>query len=415
MKIITNSRGVSLCFVSLTLLISCGERTGGTGSRDLVKDTLSNSISAAQIAGWVDYVNYKVSRHALLKDTAKLRKYDAATINSKSYDSVLSVLKAIRSVEANESQNEVLAKEINTLKNINTISVKKMDLATFFSDSIFKDSVKYKNINAFYQKRIKTEDSTELLALKSVLKNEINDSIKNLLAKPTIKDSIPGETSKQSNDKDSKDKNDSLMPIILITSTLLITALAVFNWLKKRRKNNPNIPADSDTGDQDTAPNKTKEQTSEDNYKTENEKLWRKVKEQEQKIAKLEQEFTRHKHVSAVERTTPSENINIVLYFPAPNNGNFPASTGSSTKRSIDAYQLEVTDGRALFSLITNDSEVVKRSLVTPNIYILPVCEIDGDSGLFSTATSIKLLEKGQLQKEGDQWILKKKSLIKLV
>jgi hypothetical protein len=415
MKIALISRAVALSLLSLTALLKCTERKGGPGSRNSGKDTIVNTISAAQIARWVDYVNYEVSRHALLKDDTKLQKFDEATASDKSYDAVTEVLAKLKGNKDSLSKNEILAKEINTLK-IAALSYKKTaDLTAFLSDSIFKDAVKYKNIHQFYQIRIKTGDSIKLMELQATLKKAIEDSIKKSLGKNKIKDSASVQIPKAGQDSDRKDDDSSLVPIVLICATLLIIALAVLSWLKKRRKPNPAGTAASGTGDKNTTGSEPKVQPAEDSHKTENEKLWRKVREQEQTIAKLERELEQYKNKPLQEKATQPANTNSILYFPAPNNSCFPASAGSSSKRSVDAYQLEVNGDKALFNLIAEDGEVVKRSLVTPNIYILPVCEIDGDSGLFSTATSVKVLEKGELKKEGDQWVLKKKSLIKLL
>jgi hypothetical protein len=413
MKITIVLKAAALSIICFGLLLQCTERTGGSGSKKPETDTAVMNVSLMQIERWVDYVNYQVSRHALLNDNLRLEKFDAATAANKSYDTVIAILTKLRSKKDNVSQNEVLASEINKLKTVVAAYKPPFELlAAYLSDSIFKDTINYKNINLFYQTRIKNAESAALLKLQGDLRNAIQDSIKNL----PRKNNEPSSASPKPSPADSTGaEKSSSVPTILISAALLIIAAAVYSWIKKRKKVKVKTDINSDKDDNNVAADEKKVQPIVDSHKTENEKLWRKVKEQEILIAKLEEELLLLKNKPSQDKIIPSFNTANAMYFPAPNNSSFPIAANSNTKRSFDAYQLEVNGSSALFNLLCNDAEVVKRALDSPDIYLLQVCEIEGSSANFGKATNIKLLEKGQLQKEGDQWVLKKKSLIKLL
>jgi hypothetical protein len=403
-----------LCLISLAQCTADYEKKATETVPDEKKVQPEND-TARQIAEYIDYFNYEISKYALSKEKDSCNNiFDASTKEKQNYVSIMNGLARIRPLlkSQNQSKNELLAIKIDSLKKDTNVKINNPILAGYITDSIFKDSIKYKEVFNFNKSRIIKPENLRDTGKVNEWRNDSAEYAawkKNL--QDTIKDKIINFKPNDPHDPPSKDYT----PYAFVIAIILIGGFFLYSRIKLKKNENPDAKKHTQQQIANTAaaePNADKNNeiiALKNNIKD----LHDSIAQKDAIIKRLENEIVVSKNIKVPAEVKSGGNN--MMYFPAPNNSSFPIAANSNTKRSFDAYHLEINGSTALFNLLCDDNEVVKRALDSPDIYIVQVCEIESSSANFGKATTIKLLEKGQLQKEGDQWILKKKSLIKLV
>jgi hypothetical protein len=366
-----------------------------TSGSDTVKNIARDSV--AQRARWVDYVNYTISRHALLNSKNNSKVFDSLTRDDKSYESVVAALTSI-----NAEANVALCNEINELKKDALVQRNTDTLPIYFSHDIFSSETKYAKITAFCKKRLgENADSLLLFAMQADIKKNMQDSIKDVVK--TGKDA-EGEI------PDDDPKPDSSTWVLGIAAIIMACTIAAL--MIQKNSAHKSMPGDDASkrnltaleAEIDSLKNKVNE------LETEKESLTATIQRLKETVNHQQPSVDKFKATSNPASTTAD-----ILYFPAPNGNSFPASAGSSSKRSLDIYQAEINGSKGMLTLVLADNDVVKRALNSPDIYILPFYEIEGGSSQFNKAAGIKILEPALLQQETGQWVIKTKGLIKLL
>lgn len=109
-----------------------------------------------------------------------------------------------------------------------------------------------------------------------------------------------------------------------------------------------------------------------------------------------------------------SKKSNVILYLPVPfKERRFAKEDASESKKSTSLYIVEVSEEKneGIISLV--ESADLSRALNSPNIYLETVC--DYENVYSPEAKGIKVVEKGKVVLEGQDWVVKKKIKIKFI
>lgn len=109
-----------------------------------------------------------------------------------------------------------------------------------------------------------------------------------------------------------------------------------------------------------------------------------------------------------------SKKSNVILYLPVPfKERRFAKEDASESKKSTSLYIVEVSEEKneGIISLV--ESADLSRALNSPNIYLETVC--DYENVYSPEAKGIKVVKKGKVVLEGQDWVVKNKIKIKFI
>ena len=326
-----------------------------------------------------------------------------------------------------------LSNEIEGLKSIFKENWKKEDIASFLSNGIFNDKVKFQRIFAFAEKR---KGNAEFDSYKASLSSELtNFLIENVaqdnfsqisasIQKSSLEDRV-AELEKKSQDKEGNNWFSGITSQIIVVSfliSLLFVILTFFLFSKLFKNNETEISSEI----KNYVKRKIDEinfnrNTSNNNFNSSELKdindrirdLKQQIKNLNDKLQSNNSSGTNSKPQPTYQEVKHPEVRTDTFFLSTPNaDGSFNESSALSVPNdAATIYKfIKVSNNKAKFVINGKDTSV-KLALQYPDKSIDPVCE--AINAFNPKATKITTVEQGEAELQGNKWIVNKKAKIR--
>lgn len=376
----------------------------------------------------VDFLNCKTVELSL-KGNENIQKYQQdCPCGEANYTQINQFLTSVGKLDATID----LSSEVQNLKKSFKENWKKEDVATFLSEGIFTDKIKYQKIFAFAEKRKgKPEFDTYKATLKTDLVGKLVENVpqenvvptNSVSEQPTLEDRIAALEKNQKKDN-GKGFLGGLADYLILLAVILGIA-SLFLSLRKQSINdiyNAIIPKILDSkrlkdhiqsqnsSNRHTTASVSKSSELNDAFKRIND-LEFQVKNLNDTLSGITTYATQEKQVFQ-EIKQPEQRTEIFFLSTPNSDGSFNESSASSSYREgATIYRFtKIGSTKAMFQIDEKDASV-KLALQYPDKNIDPVC--DAENAFNPKATRIITVQPGEAELHGDKWIRKTKAKIR--
>lgn len=213
--------------------------------------------------------------------------------------------------------------------------------------------------------------------------------------------------------------------LMLLVVILVLKLISENKKLKRRLNNSKNKSKIKSSNNQLASPKTKRIEEENHNLREEIEKLIEKIESLKKQLGNLEynpvspaehstSNVIIETHSHSINLEVPQQNIRNLIYLSSPfQNLTFANEDARKDKNSNSLYQVDFNEQMQTGYLTILVDADLSKALNSPDTYLETACTYENE--YFNNARAIKIIEKGEIKLDGEDWIVIKKVRIKFI